>query len=323
MTTLDPFDLDPDDERLSRYLDGDLTGEERAALEHDLAGDPELASRLAAMRTIAAWLALAPEPAELTGVDHVVQRALHAYDEAPLARATAERERSDDAADGPVAPVVPLRARGWWARPQLWSAAAAVAVLAAVATFAVRSGDDDDRSAETAAVAERNTARQAEHDAGSAQDGGQAADAALFGATTAVAGSLGSPVPQAAPAAASDRAADVVARRDYPDLDTFFAATSSALAGPSSEEAATVSTTAATSPAGIAPVESSTLPPASMPPFSAPSTADSCVAIYPHIATIGGEAVRWRVRGAGTAIDPVTIDVVDAQRCELLGSRPA
>jgi hypothetical protein len=331
MTTLEPFDLDPDDERLSRYLDGDLTAEEIVVLERDLAADPDLADRLAALRRISEWLALPPEPAELAGIDHAVERALHAYDE----REPALSGPTEPEAEAPVAPVVPLRARQWWARPQLWTAAAALALVAAVAALAVRSDTGDDTSSETAAVAERSSGGSADADAvrraeANDEEAGRAADAAADAASAATTTRQpASPLSleyQSAPVVA---AAQAVGAQDHADLDAFFDATSSELAranGQAGQAAPPTASVVPTTTAGVGPGPTSTPTtttiPATTGSLSASTAGGACAVDYPNTATVGGRPVRWRVSGAEGPEQGV-IEVVDAATCESLGSRPA
>ncbi len=123
----------PDDELLSAYLDGELTAEERAALDDRLGHEPGLADRLAELRAAADLVATPVAPLAPDRVDDLVGAALAAGTTSPtvtdLAAASAARRRS------------------WGNRVAV---AAAAVILVALAVPALRANSDDDGSSETA-----------------------------------------------------------------------------------------------------------------------------------------------------------------------------
>ncbi len=193
MNMLDSAAFDPDDERISRYLDGDLDAAELAAFRSELAGSATLQARLDRMRQVVGLVGAPPEPVPAGTLDLALRHALAAFDgrNAEAADHTAVASPAIDdastAAGAPVAPVVPLRRRRWWSDPTKLglSAAAALVLVVAAAALLARTGSfgDSNGSASEAATAAFDTQRSGKA-ASSADTPMVASDAAAGAAIT-------------------------------------------------------------------------------------------------------------------------------------------
>jgi anti-sigma-K factor RskA len=118
-----------DDERLADYLAGELSPDEQAAVEAQLAGDAALRRRLARMREADEALASLSSPAPRDGFEQRLQAAL----QPELERATATSTQGEQATGDELAARRARRGRGVPSWPvALGGAAAAVALLAIV-----------------------------------------------------------------------------------------------------------------------------------------------------------------------------------------------
>jgi anti-sigma-K factor RskA len=131
-----------DDERLADYLAGELSPDEQAAVEAQLAGDAALRRRLARMREADEALASLSSPAPRDGFEQRLQAAL----QPELERATAPSSQGEEATGDELAARRARRGRGLKSWPvALGGAAAAVALLAVVGigVSQLAPGDDD------------------------------------------------------------------------------------------------------------------------------------------------------------------------------------
>ena len=133
-----------DDERLADYLAGELTPDEQASVEAELAGDAALRRRLARMREADEALASVPSPAPEAGFEERLQAALRPE----LERATAPAAATEKATGGDE--LAARRARTGRALPSwpvtLGGAAAAVALLAVVGIGVSQLAGTDDEA---------------------------------------------------------------------------------------------------------------------------------------------------------------------------------
>jgi hypothetical protein len=138
-----------DDERLSAYLDGELSAPEQAQLEARLVVDPELRQLVDELRAVRQQLEILPEyRLKPTFADQVLRRAEQEMLLAPLGRESAELVVSAAAPPAPALPaatlpaeppmtvaVSPARVSGRrWRRGAIWTAIAAAAALLLLVT---------------------------------------------------------------------------------------------------------------------------------------------------------------------------------------------
>lgn len=143
-----------DDERLSAYLDGELSAPEQAQLEARLVVDPELRQLVDELRAVRQQLEILPEyRLQATFAEQVLRRAEQEMLLSPLGREPAESPRIAANVAIPVVPtatvqpaVLPLPIRPGsrrWQRGVIWTAVAAAAVLLLIVTNQPRGPEQD------------------------------------------------------------------------------------------------------------------------------------------------------------------------------------
>lgn len=133
-----------DDERLSAYLDGELSAPEQAQLEARLVVDPELRQLVDELRAVRQQLEILPEyRLQATFAEQVLRRAEQEMLLVPLGRETLDSSTPAVAAapavsaavvQPAVAPLPPRSAARLWRRGAIWTAIAAAAVLLLIVT---------------------------------------------------------------------------------------------------------------------------------------------------------------------------------------------
>ncbi len=183
MTLPDSSGPDPDTERCSRYLDGDLPPAARTAFEADLASDQRLRAQLAELQRASAWVRT---PVEIGGheLEAILKSIVGARVQDPAGRVSPGArsngvvgETLDGVHNVTALPAWSTRRRTRatppprWLTPLLqWSAAAAViGVIAVGALSANPGGDDADGGTESASADTTTLPFGPQHDAAAAQ----------------------------------------------------------------------------------------------------------------------------------------------------------
>ncbi|MGE0732180.1 MAG: hypothetical protein AB7O92_10790 [Acidimicrobiia bacterium] len=313
MTTADPAAFDPDDERLSRFLDDDLDVEEAAALAESLADDPERQARLQLFMSVGDHLR-AVAPAEDDAVDTMIGAALAAFDETFHVKHPAEAGEAP-----PVAPVTSIervrQRRGLLRNPNALrlSAAAALVLVVALAALATRLGGPDGGAGDSAALSETAAAT-------TFADQRAAADAALEQSEAPMAASEAVAGDGSTKTFGEAGAGGTAAGGAGPEADTPLASNV-----PTTTVAAPTTTTAQPPTVAAAPyqsvgalltaIRSGALQPGVVPP----STAVSCDPALANGAIVVDQLVLW-----GTRPSPggERIIVLDATSCDVLADEP-
>ena len=315
MTLPDSSGPDPDTERCSRYLDGDLPPAARTAFEADLASDQGLRVQLAELQLASAWVAT---PVEIGGheLEAILKSIVGARAEDPAGRVS-PGARSNvvvgetlDGVDNVTAlPAWSTRRRARatpprrWLTPLLqWSAAAAViGVIAVAALSANPGGDDAGGEAESASADTTTLPFGAQRDAVAEQG---AANYALDDAVKSSAGDV-NPTSSAAALATTSRDAPprgVVSEPlgNFLDVGVLAAHIRGLL------------------PTAPGSAEANQLPGST----TLNESAGDCLADLTGTAMVAGRSVQWGWRSTAASGD-LRLVIVDAQSCAILLNEPA
>ena len=305
MTLPDSSGLDPDTERCSRYLDGDLPPAARTAFEADLASDQRLQTQLAKLQLASAWVATSVEIGghELEAILKTIVGA-RAEDPAgrvsPGTRSNVVVAETPDGVDNVTAlPARSARRRATTSPPRRWltpllqgsAAAAVIGVIAVAALSANPNGGDDDGGAESASADTTTLPFDAQRDTAAAQQG------AVYDALnpTSSAAALATTSRDAPPWGAVSESLG-----NFPDVGVL---------------ATHIRGLPATAPVG-----------AKADQVSGSTTlneyARDCLADLTGTAMVAGRSVQWGWRSTAASSD-VSLVIVDAQSCAILLNEPA
>ena len=304
MTLPDSSGPDPNTERCSRYLDGDLPPAERTAFEADLGSDQRLRAQLAELQLASAWVAT---PVEIGGheLEEILKSIVGARVEDPAGRVS-PGARSNvvvgetlDGVDNVTAlPAWSTRRRARatpprrWLTPLLqWSAAAAViGVIAVAALSANPGGGDADGEAESASAdtttlpfgAQRDPVAAEQSAVNDARDNAVKSSAMDVNPTSSAAAFRSEPL------------------GNFPDVGVL---------------AAHIRGLPPTAPGGAG---------ANQPPSSTTlsESAGDCLADLTGTAMVAGRSVQWGWRSTAASGD-LRLVIVDAQSCAILLNEPA
>ena len=316
MTLPDFSGPDPDTERCSRYLDGDLPPAARTAFEADLASDQRLRAELAELQLASAWVAT---PVEIGGneLEAILKSIVGARAEDPAGRVSASTrsnvvvgETLDGVDNVTALPAWSTRRRARatpprrWLTPLLqWSAAAAViGVIAVAALSANPGGDDAGGEAESASADTTTLPFGAQRDAAAAEQG--AANYALDEAVKSSAVDL-NPTSSAAALATTSRDATPRGFVSEP-LGNFLDV---------GVLAAHIRGLLPTAPGSA---EANQLPGST----TLNGSAGDCLADLTGTAMVAGRSVQWGWRSTAASGD-LRLVIVDAQSCAILLNEPA
>ena len=329
MTLPDSSGPDPDTERCSRYLDGDLPPAARTAFEADLASDRGLMLQLAELQLASAWVAT---PVEIGGheLEAILKSIVGARVEDPAGRVSAGTrsnvvvgETLDGVDNVTALPAWSTRRRARatpprrWLTPLLqWSAAAAVIGVIAVAALSANPGGDDAGGEAESASADTTTLPF-----GAQRD-----------AVVTKQGAVNDRLDDAAEHGAANYAVDEAVKSSAVDLN------------PTTSAAALATTSRDASPRGVvseplgnfldvgvlaahirgllptAPgsAEANQLPGST----TLNGSAGDCLADLTGTAMVAGRSVQWGWRSTAASGD-LRLVIVDAQSCAILLNEPA